>query len=218
MPNIFVTAASGNIGTKLVPLLVQSPSANKIVLPTGNSAKLAENSPKSDLINIVEGSIQDPSWVESQLVEHQIDTVFLCIAGSDELLTTVNFISAMKRAGCVKQLIYISACGDMGDRKKTELWLTSYALTKTMIEQVIRDGLPELAWTILGPSMFFSNDTRSYGMLRDKGMFSYPLGKIGMSRVDTEDIALATLKVIEDQGKKWNRQKIMIGTKEAWTV
>lgn len=87
MPTVFITAASGHIGSKLIPLLLGSDDT-RLILPTTNSTKLTASLPQNGLITVVEGSIQDPQWVEAQLRTHNVDTVFLCLTGTDELFTT----------------------------------------------------------------------------------------------------------------------------------
>ncbi|KAL8739337.1 MAG: hypothetical protein Q9181_000068 [Wetmoreana brouardii] len=225
MSNIFVTSASGNIGKPLVPLLLNSPPIGHILLPTTNSSRLASQIPSSDRITILEGSIQNPAWVEEKLLEHHVDTVFLNLNGIDELFTTSNLLSSVLRAGCVKHLIYLSACGDVMPEsvfhERHRGFIPGLLLVKTAVEQMLiqskafqEDGR---TYTILGPSLFFVNDLRGQEtMLGDMGLFADPIGKKGVSRVDTQDIALAVVKVAEEP-EKWNGKKVMIGSRDLYT-
>ena len=104
MSSIFITAASGHIGAELIPLLLRTSFARKLVLPTGNAARLSASIPKSDVVTIAEVSIQDPQWVQDQLVEHQVDAIFHCLTGTDELFTSMNLFSAMQKSGVIKHL------------------------------------------------------------------------------------------------------------------
>ncbi|KAI4131632.1 MAG: hypothetical protein LQ338_001146 [Usnochroma carphineum] len=72
MSKLFVTSASGHVGTPL-----------------------------------------NPAWVEENFKKYGIDTVFLCLTGVDELFTACKFCSSIIRSGCVKHLIYLSACGNL---------------------------------------------------------------------------------------------------------
>jgi UDP-glucose 4-epimerase len=92
MQTVFITAASGHVGSKLIPLLLQT-EKTKLILPTSNAARLSSALLKSDLITVLEGSIQGPQWVETQLRTHNIDNVFLCVTGTDELFTTMDIFS-----------------------------------------------------------------------------------------------------------------------------
>jgi uncharacterized protein YbjT (DUF2867 family) len=109
-PNILVTAAGGNIGSVLVPMLAQHEV--NLILATRNAARLQAKLATAANVSIEEGSVKDPQWVEAILKKHQIDTVFLCLTSHDELIVALNFVDAMKRAGSVKHLVYVSACGD----------------------------------------------------------------------------------------------------------
>ncbi len=75
------------------------------------------------------------------------------------------------------------------------------------------------SWTVVGPTLFMENDRRAKGsMLGPAGFFPEPIGTAGVSRVACADIALGVAKAIEDRGKVWDRKKIMIGTKQTYTV
>lgn len=50
MSNVFITSALGNIGTELVPLLIESHAVKKLILPTSNVARLQASIPLSDKV------------------------------------------------------------------------------------------------------------------------------------------------------------------------
>jgi nucleoside-diphosphate-sugar epimerase len=220
MPTVFITAASGHIGSKLIPLLL-SEGNTKLVLPTTNAAKLTSALPKSDLITIVEGSIQDPQWVETQLKTYNVDTVFLCLTGTDELFTTLNIFSALQRTASMRHIVYLSACGDFKS-SSAELgsWKAAHAVVKVLIETALR-GLcssEKFTHTILGPALFFDNDVRQKGAILKGGVYPEPLGKKGASRVSADDIADAVRIALLDQGRKWDGKKIMLGSRKKYAV
>ena len=62
------------------------------------------------------------------------------------------------------------------------------------------------------------NDKRAKGAMMSSGFFPEPIGMAGVSRVACRDIALGVAKAVEDQGRVWDRKKIMIGTKQTYTV
>ena len=227
MSNVFITSASGNIGTELVPLLIQSDAIKTLLLPTSNGARLKASIPSSNKTTVVEGSIQDPQWLETQFASHKIDTVFLNLTGTDELFTTMNFLSSIQRSGTVKHLVYLSACGNFlsPDFANTVLrqCLAAHVLVKVITEQTLQATRPPsdprgFSWTIIGPTLFMENDRRAKGPMLASGFFPEPIGTSGVSRVACRDIALGVAKAIEDQGRVWDRKKIMIGTKRTYTV
>ena len=219
MPTVFITAASGHIGSKLIPLLLKTKDL-KLVLPTSNAIRLTSSIPKSDAITIVEGSIQDPQWVEKQLRSHNVDTVFLCLTGSDELFTTLNIFSALERTISMKHIVYLSACGDFSPSPGFKPWKAAHCAVKAPIEMALRGLGSEtgLTYTILGPTLFFDNDLRQKDAMLKQGIYPEPLGKNGGSRISTDDIADAVRIAVLDQGKKWNEKKVMLGTKEKYNV
>ena len=103
MQKILITAASGNIGARLIPNLLATKSV-ELFLVTGNAARLSSLS-ASSYVTIIDGSISDPRWVETQLQSHEIDAVFLCLFGIDEIFTVFNFLDAIQRSSSVKHVV-----------------------------------------------------------------------------------------------------------------
>ncbi|KAF7554934.1 hypothetical protein G7Z17_g2548 [Cylindrodendrum hubeiense] len=230
-PTYLLTAASGHIGNRLVPLLLSHPSKPNIVLPTRDVARLTSqlltkaNGPR---VQIVEGDIQDPIFLEATLKTHGVTATFVCLTGENELMATLNFFDAVRRVETVKHLVYLSACGDFdldairaGTLRNNA---AGHVLVKSIIESKLRYGLtvPQsqpggFSWTIIGPSLFYDNDLRSKQSMLEQGFFDEPLGSKGVSRVDPGDIALAVSNALQDDGKVWANKKIMIGSLARYT-
>ncbi|KAK4551739.1 hypothetical protein LTR86_010932 [Recurvomyces mirabilis] len=177
---VLITAAGGNIGSALVPKLLQHDF--KLVLPRSDAARLQSKlalTTDSDRVAIETGSIKNAQWVQSILTKHAVDVVFLCLTGNDELFTTLNFLDAVQRAGCVKQLIYLSAYGDFvsanGVEEVMHVHSTAHVLVKTTIEQKLMFGAFHWKTTRLGPLLFVSNDLRSKNSMLKHGFFDEPL-------------------------------------------
>lgn len=228
--SILVTAASGNIGSRLVPMLLKDQSNPKVVLSTTNAARLSQTYKDApSQLAIEEGNVQDPQWVEAILKKHKVTSVVLCLTGENELFITLNFLNAMQRAGTVKHLVYISACGDFSlDAVKaglSGLMPAGHVVVKFILEAHLKFGvLPPTAdggftHTVLGPTLFFDNDLRIKKSIMQKSFFDEPLSHKGQSRVDPSDIALAAYNsLIHDRGQKYHGEKIMIGSKKAYTL
>ena len=220
--SILATAAAGNIGTELVPLLVKEANTN-LVLPTRSAAKLQSSVPAStaENVTIAEGDLTDPVWFERLLTTHNVDTVFLCLQGGYgvELDTTLNLLDAMRRAGTVRQLVYVSICGDFvspaGIEKLARNCGAGHMLVKIPIEARLKYGEYPWSTTVLGPSLFFTNDARSKEALMERGLFDEPVER--SSRVSTRDIALATRNVIFAPEGKYAGQKIQLGTRKQYS-
>lgn len=229
-PTYLITAASGHIGQRLVPLLLAQPARPTLILPTNNpdKLKLQLGSNGNDArIRVVHGNIQDPDFLETTLKTHAVTATFVCLTGENELMVTLNFFDAMKHAQTVKHLVYLSALGnfDLDAIQAGQLQDVSsgHVLVKHIIEAKLRYGVTErnhpggFSWTIIGPSLFFDNDLRSKENMLKQGFFDEPLGSKGVSRVDPEDIALATANALQDDGHIWAGKKIMIGSLETYT-
>jgi uncharacterized protein YbjT (DUF2867 family) len=217
-PTILITAAGGNIGSILVPKLAHEQV--QIVLPTSNAARLEKSLSPASNVAIEEGSIKDPQWVEAIIRKHRVDTVFLCLTSHDELIIALNFFDAMKRAGTVKHLVYVSACGDfVSDAGLKYLMRTQSAMhvvVKSTIEQKLKYGSFPWTTTILGPTLFFSNDLRSKDSMLNEKNFDEPIGKAGVSRISLPDIALAAYNTLLNP-TKWAEKKIMLGSLRRFT-
>ncbi|KAM0431290.1 hypothetical protein ACHAPT_005261 [Fusarium lateritium] len=229
-PTYLITAASGHIGQRLVPLLLAQTARPTIVLPTNNPDRLKSQlgSHATDArVKVVHGNIQDPVFLETTLKAHGVTATFVCLTGENELMVTLNFFDAVKHAKTVKHLVYLSACGNFGLDAIREGHLRNVAaghvMVKHIIEAKLHYGLPErsqpggFSWTIIGPSLFFDNDLRSKGSLLKEKVFDEPLGSKGASRVDPADIALAAANALQDDGHVWTGKKIMIGSLETYT-
>lgn len=213
---VLITAAGGNIGSALVPKLLEHDF--KLVLPTSDAARLRSKlaiEASYERISIESGSMKNVRWVQSILTKHAVDVVFLCLTGTDELFTTLNFLDAMQRVGHIKQLIYLSACGDYVSAKGVEELMRAHSaahvLVKSTIEQkLIYDAFP---WqtTRLGPQLFVSNDLRSKDSMLMNGLFDEPLGEKGVGRVFESDIALAACNAILAP-ERWTGKKVNLGS------
>ena len=200
-PTYFLTAASGNIGKRLVPLLLNHQSKPKLVLPTSDAQRLTSQLPAghdTSRVVVIQGDIQDPQFVQRTLVEHEVTGVFLCLTGDNELFITMNFFDAVKRSGTVRHLVYLSACGDFSlDAVKSGVLKYAafgHGSVKIVTEATLKYGLPArgekggFSYTILGPSLFFDNDLRSKKFILEKDFFNEPPLAAKESAVSTQQI------------------------------
>ncbi|GAB7364983.1 hypothetical protein MBLNU230_g5766t1 [Neophaeotheca triangularis] len=216
-PTILVTSAGGNIGLELTPLLLKGDA--KLVFVTSNAEQLWTTFPAlADHPNatVEEGSIKHPQFIEAIIKKHSVTSVFLTVSGADELLVTLGFWDAMERAGSIKHLVWISGTENYyvsqpGLSQLLKSCSSNIVLTKAILEQKLAFAGFPWATTILGPSIFFTNDMLSLPPMLEEGFYSMPLGeKVGCSRVSTSDIALAARNAFQDPAK-WDR-KVHIGS------
>lgn len=218
---ILVTAASGNIGSKLIPLLLSQNPPPTLVLPTRKAQKLKTTLPEISKaganVIIPEGTVQDPIWFESILRDQHVDTVFLCLTGSDELYSSLNGLDAITRAGTVKTVIFLSIIGDFtseqGFKETMRTRAYPHLFAKVLVENRLLNADYSFEWTVLGPTLFFTNDNFMKAGIMQKGETS-SLSKHGVNKISLSDIALAVWNVAYDTTGAWNRKKIQLGTKQ----
>jgi nucleoside-diphosphate-sugar epimerase len=149
-----------------------------------------------------------------------VDTVFLCLTGTDEMSTALLFLDAMRRVPVVKKLVYLSSVGDFtSETGLTDTFHTSAVprkFAKVIIEQRLIHGPFDFDWTVLGPTMFFTNEYMQKNNIMAKGELS-GLSEHGISRVSLNDIALAARNVMYDKTDMWHRKRIQLGTKKLYT-
>ncbi|KAH8594258.1 hypothetical protein B0O99DRAFT_595589 [Bisporella sp. PMI_857] len=204
MQKVLITAASGNIGSELIPKLL---ATNTVHLCFADS----------DAVTIAEGPIADPQWVETQLKVYEVDTVFLCLFGIDEIFTVFNFLNAMQRSQSLKHVVYLSACGDFLGRPDHLLgWMCPHTKIKPPVENALQH-ITSFTHTVIGPTLFFENDNKVKDAIFHGKQWVEPFGKKGASRVSVADIADAVLIALLDRGRKWNKIKINVGTLKQYT-
>lgn len=222
---ILLTAGSGNIGRVLAPLLLKQDPCPKIVLPTSSIDKFRASNPAAKDPNpnviLAEGSIRDPIWFESLLKDHNVEAVFLCVTGVDEMFTNMNCLDAIAKAGTVKRVVYLSILADFvsEDGMKTMFQDRGYPhiYSKLVVENRLKYGNFPFQWTVLGPPIFFSNDLRQKMPLTQMGMYMEPNVEKGGSKISLDDIALAACKLLVDNDG-YDGKKVNLGSKKAYST
>ncbi|CAI6339968.1 unnamed protein product [Periconia digitata] len=241
--SILVIGSTGKIGRRLIPRLLSSPSTPTLVLPTTKEPSTLLSTVSSlpgydeSRVHVPQGSISDPPFLDALLQKHSVTSVFMAMTGPDELFTTSLVLSALQRSATVKHVVYISAAGDYSvDAIKAGGMQGSDAanvLVKFLVEAKLKYGIAArddgesadkgkkktgFSWTVLGPTLFTDNDAMGKQWLMERGVYFQALGGgAGISFVDVEDIALAGVIALEDDGRKWGGKKIIIGGKKAYT-
>jgi uncharacterized protein YbjT (DUF2867 family) len=78
---------------------------------------------------------------------------------------------------------------------------------KIAIQHAIREsGIP---WTFIMPNNFFQNDFWFKPSIADHGVYPQPYGSVGMSRVDTRDIAEALATATLEEGHEGQRYPLV---------
>ena len=95
--------------------------------------------------------------------------------------------------------------------------MCAHTKIKPPVEIALRH-ITSFTHTVIGPTLFFENDNKFKDPILQGRLWVEPLGEKGASRVAVADVADAVLIALLDQGRKWDRTKINIGTLKQYTV
>jgi uncharacterized protein YbjT (DUF2867 family) len=170
--SILVTGSTGAIGTQVV---------NGLVAKKANVHALTRHPGKATFpagVRAVAGEMTDVEAMRAAL--KGIDTLFLLNAVvSDEVTQALITLNLAREAG-VQRIVYFSV--QNSDAFTDVPHFTGKYTVERAIEQL---NLPA---TVLRPSYFMQNDAMMKGAL-ENGVYPMPLGDLGVSMVDTRDIA-----------------------------
>lgn len=147
----------------------------------------------SRLPSEVEGLIADLDAPETLPKAFEgVESVFLLNAVSlNETKQGLAAVAAAKAAG-VKKIVYLSVHMPEGSTR-----LPHFA-SKIPIENSVKES--GIAYTILRPNNFFQNDLALETPIMNYGVYSLPIGSIGLNRVDVRDIADCAVNAFTTSG------------------
>jgi uncharacterized protein YbjT (DUF2867 family) len=183
---VLVIGGTGSVGSEVLSALhragvktrCMSRYANKLKsLPTGVEACV--------------GDLERPTTLATAF--NGVDGVFLMTALSrNETLQGLAAVTAAKTAG-VDKLVYLSVPMPPGSDH------IPHYLGKIPIERTIRDS--GINYTILRPNNFFQNDYLwCRAAVMSYGVYPQPIGSVGLSRVDSRDVADAAVNAFLEPG------------------
>jgi uncharacterized protein YbjT (DUF2867 family) len=182
---ILVTGANGNIGSAVVPdLLDRGVPVRVLVRDTAKAQKAF-----GDRVEIIEGDLSDTASVQSAL--GGVEKVFLNTPSLDGFIDLQRpLIDAAARAG-VAHLVRISV---MGADLTSPI---SYARGHAALDAHLAST--DLPWTVLAPSGYFQNLLSSAESIRQGAIYgSAGDGAVGF--IDTRDIAEVAAAILTGDG------------------
>lgn len=171
--SILVTGATGSIGSAVIerlaaegaPVHALTRSPDKYKAPAG--------------VQPVAGDLTDIPSVRAAL--KGVETLFLLNAVvPDELTQALASLGLAREAG-IQRIVYLSVLN--GDRFTDVPHFTVKYAVERAIEQF------DLPATVLRPSYFMQNDANIKDVVAQHGVYPMALGNVGISMVDTRDIA-----------------------------
>lgn len=121
-----------------------------------------------------------------------VDRLFLMTPLSqNEIQAGRNAVAAAKEAG-VKRVVHLSVPLPAGAEQ------IPHYRNKIFIEKALKES--GMAYTILRPNNFFQNDFWGKAAIMAYGTYPQPIGNVGLSRVDSRDVADAAINALLNDG------------------
>ena len=171
---MLITGASGTIGRQLLPLLTNQGVEVRALTRTPDAARFPAG------IVPVAGDLLDVAAMRSAL--DGVRTLFLLAAVTPQELTQSMMTLHLAQDAGIQRVVYLSVFH--GDRFADVPHFASKYAVEQMLTQL---AIPT---TILRPNCFMQNDAAymKYPLMQ-YGVYPFPIGTVGVSMVDTRDIA-----------------------------
>jgi uncharacterized protein YbjT (DUF2867 family) len=180
-----VLGGTGTVGSLVVAGLLKKGQSVRVLT---RSAEHAKALPKG--VDSVIGDLTNPDTYQKIFGDY--DHLFLLTAnGPSDLMEGLAAVNEARRTGA-RRVVHIS----IHDVEKAPE--APHFASKIAIELALKEsGLPH---TILRPNNFFQNDYWWKDAMLQYGVYPQPIGDIGISRVDTRDIAEAAVRALTEEG------------------
>ncbi|MET0934423.1 MAG: NmrA/HSCARG family protein [Luteibacter sp.] len=171
--SILVTGATGSIGSAVTTRLAEAGADVRALTRRPNDFKAPAG------VRAVAGDMSDIPSMRAAL--DGVDTLFLLNAVTPDELTLGLATLGLARDAGIRRIVYLSVLN--GERFADVPHFTVKYTIERAIEQL------DLPATVLRPSYFMQNDIGQQVPLMEHGVYAMPLGNVGISMVDTRDIA-----------------------------
>ncbi|MFC5411540.1 NmrA family NAD(P)-binding protein [Larkinella bovis] len=176
-----VIGGTGTVGSQVVQELVRQQQAVRVLVTSAEKAALLP-----DGVEAAVGNMDEPATLPKAF--EGIDQVFLLNRLSQTEVAQGSFaVAAAKRAG-VRKIVYQSI------HNAYEGFHIPHFRTKISLEKTILWS--GLNYVFICPNNFYQNDFWFREGVINYGLYTQPIGGIGLNRVDVRDIAEATVKVL----------------------
>ncbi len=170
---ILVTGSTGNIGRQVVAGLSRNGAQVRALVRTPSKADF----PKG--VEVAKGDLLDIEAMRAAL--SGVSTLFLLNAVTPDEVTQALITLNLAREAGVRGIVYFSVI-------HADLYANVPHFTgKHTVERMIEKA--DLPATVLRPAYFMDNDVALKAALTEHGVYAMPLGAVGLSVVDSRDIA-----------------------------
>ena len=182
---ILVIGGTGTVGRDVVTGLLQQ---NRTVRVLTRSQEHADAIPHGALP--VLGDMEDPTTYDTVFADTQ-KLFLLNPVSMTELHQGLAAVNEARRRG-IEHLVYLSV------HNPYTMPHAPHIASKIAIENAIKES--GLTYTILRPNYFYQNDYWFEDAIRQHGIYPQPIGDVGLSRVDTRDVADAAVNALTQDG------------------
>ncbi|CAB3707118.1 NAD(P)H azoreductase [Paraburkholderia sediminicola] len=175
---ILVTGATGTVGSKVLHFLNGGGADVRALTRSPDKAKLPAG------VTAVQGDLGDVDSIRAAM--NGVSTLFLVVGNTTDELSKAMLTLNVARDAKVKGIVYLSVF------KGEDYADVPHFASKVVIERMIE--VYDLPATILRPCYFFQNDAQQKDALLTHSVYGMPIGRTGLSLVDTRDIGEAAAK------------------------
>ena len=183
--NILLIGGTGTVGSQTVRELL-----GRNVQPSVLTRSTEKVRQLPDGVRGVVGDLSQPETLSAALQGTE-RVILITPLTPSEVIEGLRVVRLAREAG-VRRIAFLS----IHDVEKVPE--APHFSAKIAIEHAIRES--GIAWTFIKPNNFFQNDFWFEQPIVDYGVYPQPYGNVGMSRVDTRDIAEALATAILDEG------------------
>jgi uncharacterized protein YbjT (DUF2867 family) len=184
--HVLVIGGNGKVGRPLVRRLLECGASVRVLTRSADRAALVDKR----AVAVIADLADDPSACAPAFAG--VDAVFMLNQPTfRETAEGLLAIEIARTAGATR-FIYQSVF------RVEELAHLPHVASKWAIQRAVMQS--GMKWTILSPNHFYQNDHMSRAGLLEMGQYTLPVGPIGCSSVDAEDIATAAAIVLTGAG------------------
>lgn len=184
--HVLVIGGNGKVGRPLVRRLLECGASVRVLTRSADRAALVDKR----AVAVIADLADDPSACAPAFAG--VDAVFMLNQPTfRETAEGLLAIEIARTAGATR-FIYQSVF------RVEELAHLPHVAPKWAIQRAVMQS--GMKWTILSPNHFYQNDHMSRAGLLEMGQYTLPVGPIGCSSVDAEDIATAAAIVLTGAG------------------
>lgn len=171
--SILVTGATGTIGSLIVQRLADAGAEVKALVR--QRGKLSFPAGVTEVV----GDLTDVSSLRAAL--SSVRTLFLLNAVTPDELTQALITLNLAREAGIERIVYLSVIH--ADKYSNVPHFTGKHTVERMIETL------DMPATILRPAYFMQNERMIQQAIQNYGVYPMPIGSVGVSMIDTRDIA-----------------------------